>query len=170
LEDTMTPKPATARALRGLLAGLALFGIGAQLAPASAQDRYPSRPVKIVVPFGAGGVADITARLVAEKLGTQLNQRFVIENQPAAGGVTAAKSVIASEPDGYTIALLSNGTARASRCSRTSASILSRISSRSRVSPISTSCSSPMQALPTRRWPTWSLPERRSRAGSMWAR
>jgi tripartite-type tricarboxylate transporter receptor subunit TctC len=99
-----------AGALRGLFAGLALLGFAAQ-APASAQDRYPSRPAKIVVPFGAGGVADITARLVAEKLGTVLNQRFVIENQPAAGGVTAAKSVLASEPDGYTIALLSNGTA-----------------------------------------------------------
>jgi tripartite-type tricarboxylate transporter receptor subunit TctC len=107
----MPRKPVTpVRAIRGVFAALTLFGLAAQ-APASAQDRYPTRPVKIVVPFGAGGVADITARLVAEKLGTVLNQRFVIENQPAAGGVTAAKSVIASEPDGYTIALLSNGTA-----------------------------------------------------------
>jgi tripartite-type tricarboxylate transporter receptor subunit TctC len=73
--------------------------------------KYPDKSVRIVVPFGAGGVADITARIVAEKLGDKLGQRFYIENQPGAGGIVAARSVISSPPDGSTLALLSNGTA-----------------------------------------------------------
>src|SRR5271166_3761958 len=72
---------------------------------------YPDRAVRIVLPFSAGGVGDITARIVAEKLGDKLGQRFYIENQPGAGGIAAARTVIASAPDGYTLALLSNGTA-----------------------------------------------------------
>src|SRR6266481_8024791 len=79
--------------------------------PAHAQAAYPDRPVRIVLPFAAGGVADITARIVAEKLGERLGQRFYIENQAGAGGINAARTVIASPPDGYTLALLSNGTA-----------------------------------------------------------
>jgi tripartite-type tricarboxylate transporter receptor subunit TctC len=72
---------------------------------------YPDRPVRIVLPFAAGGVADITARIVAEKLGDRFGQRFYVENQPGAGGIAAARTVIASPPDGHTLALLSNGTA-----------------------------------------------------------
>jgi len=79
--------------------------------PASAQGKYPDRPVKIVLPFGAGGVADVTARLVAEKLSDKLGQRFVIENVPGAGGITAARAVQQAPADGYTLALFSNGTA-----------------------------------------------------------
>jgi tripartite-type tricarboxylate transporter receptor subunit TctC len=79
--------------------------------PASAQAKYPDRPVKIVLPFGAGGVADVTARLVADKLSQKLGQQFVIENMPGAGGITAARAVLQSPADGYTLALLSNGTA-----------------------------------------------------------
>jgi tripartite-type tricarboxylate transporter receptor subunit TctC len=67
--------------------------------------------VRIVLPFAAGGVADITARIVAEKLSDRLGARFYVENQPGAGGIAAARTVISSPPDGYTLALLSNGTA-----------------------------------------------------------
>jgi tripartite-type tricarboxylate transporter receptor subunit TctC len=63
------------------------------------------------LPFAAGGVADITARIIAEKLGDRLGQRFYVENQPGAGGIAAARTVISSPPDGHTLALLSNGTA-----------------------------------------------------------
>jgi tripartite-type tricarboxylate transporter receptor subunit TctC len=58
-----------------------------------------------------GGVADTTARIIAEKLGDKLGQRFYVENQAGAGGIAAARTVISSAPDGYTLALLSNGTA-----------------------------------------------------------
>jgi tripartite-type tricarboxylate transporter receptor subunit TctC len=77
----------------------------------AAEAGYPDRPVRVVLPFAAGGVADITARIVAEKLGDRLGQRFYVENQPGAGGIAAARTVISSPPDGYTLALLSNGTA-----------------------------------------------------------
>jgi tripartite-type tricarboxylate transporter receptor subunit TctC len=82
-----------------------------RLAPLRAQAKYPSRPVRIVVPFGAGGVADTTVRVVAEKLGDVMGQRFVIENQPGAGGIAAARAVLSAPADGHTLALLSNGTA-----------------------------------------------------------
>ena len=72
---------------------------------------YPNKPLKIVVPFGAGGVADLTARTVAQKLGENLGQSIVIENKPGAGGVVATDSVAKSAPDGYTLLLMSNATA-----------------------------------------------------------
>ena len=78
---------------------------------AGAQQNYPSRPVRFVLPFGAAGVADITARLAAEKLGDKLGQRFVVENQPGPGGIAAARAVLSQAPDGYTIGLVTNGTA-----------------------------------------------------------
>ncbi len=84
---------------------------GAVPAIARAQQAYPSRPVRFILPFGAAGVADITARLAAEKLGDKLGQRFVVENQPGPGGIAAARSVLSQPPDGYTIGLVTNGTA-----------------------------------------------------------
>src|SRR3954463_4694485 len=72
---------------------------------------YPDRPVRIVLPFGAGGVADVSSRIIADRLGERLGQRFVIENMPGAGGIMAAKTVLSSAPDGYTLGLVTNGTA-----------------------------------------------------------
>jgi tripartite-type tricarboxylate transporter receptor subunit TctC len=91
------------------------FGAGAVTAgilarPAGAQG-YPSRPVRFVLPFAAGGVADITARLAADKLGEKLGQRFVVENQPGPGGIAAARSVLSQPADGHTLGLVTNGTA-----------------------------------------------------------
>ncbi|MBX3554280.1 MAG: tripartite tricarboxylate transporter substrate binding protein [Pseudolabrys sp.] len=82
-----------------------------QFSPAMAQAKYPSRPVTIVVPFGAGGVGDLTARLAAMRLSEKLGQQFVIENKPGAGGIVAARAVTGAAPDGYTLGLVANGTA-----------------------------------------------------------
>src|SRR3954463_12998792 len=78
---------------------------------AAAQAQYPGRPVRFILPFGAGGVADVTSRLTAEKLGEKLGQRFVVEKQPGAGGINAMRSVINAAPDGYTLGLITNGAA-----------------------------------------------------------
>jgi tripartite-type tricarboxylate transporter receptor subunit TctC len=92
---------------------LALAGTLAAVATPwlAAQDGWPAKPIRIVVPFGAGGVADLTARAVGQKLGDQLGQAVVIDNRPGAGGVTAGSLVAQAQPDGYTLFLMSNGTA-----------------------------------------------------------
>jgi tripartite-type tricarboxylate transporter receptor subunit TctC len=71
---------------------------------ASAQD-YPSRPVKIVVPYTAGGVPDVIARIVGQRLSEMLSQPFVVVNTPGASGITAVMSVVKAPPDGYTLLL-----------------------------------------------------------------
>ena len=72
---------------------------------------FPSKPIKIVVPFGAGGVADQTARIVAQKLSESLGQSVFVDNKPSAGGIVAGEMVAKAEADGYTLLLMSNGTA-----------------------------------------------------------
>lgn len=93
------------------LAATACIAVIAATAGAQAQDKYPSQPLRFMVPFGAGGVADTTARIVAEKLGDLIGQRVVVENNPGGGGIAAARAVIAAAPDGLTLAMLTNGTA-----------------------------------------------------------
>ncbi len=78
--------------------------------PALAQT-FPARPVRIVVPFGAGGVADLTARALAQRLAESLGQGGVVEKRPGAGGIAAAEAVLRAEADGQTLLLMSNGTA-----------------------------------------------------------
>ena len=73
--------------------------------PAAAQPGFPSRPVRIVVPYAAGGIADLLARLVSERLSPRLGQPVVIENRPGAGGHVGGEHVATSPPDGYTLAL-----------------------------------------------------------------
>ena len=92
----------SAAAGAALLSGLAIS--------AQAQG-LSNRPIRIVVPFGAGGVADVTARVVAQQLSTQLGQPVVIDNKPSAGGIVAADAVAKAAPDGHTLFLMSNGSA-----------------------------------------------------------
>jgi tripartite-type tricarboxylate transporter receptor subunit TctC len=80
-----------------------------------AQTNYPERPVRIIVPYAPGGVADVTTRLVGQKLSEGMGQSFVIENRPGAGGIVGAKAVPASAPDGYTLFLAGNGSAISAR-------------------------------------------------------
>ena len=76
-----------------------------------AQARWPAKPIRIVVPFGAGGVADLTARTVGQKLSEQIGQAVIVENRPGAGGVTAGDAVARADADGTTLLLMSNATA-----------------------------------------------------------
>ena len=78
---------------------------------ASAAWAQMGKTLKIIVPFGAGGIADLTARAVAQKMAEILGQAIIIENKPSAGGIVAGDTVAKSEPDGTTLLLMSNGTA-----------------------------------------------------------
>jgi len=78
---------------------------------APAQAAYPEKPIRLVLPFGAGGVADVTARIMADKLSEKLGQRVYVDNLPGPGGIAAARAVISAAPDGYTLAYITNGTA-----------------------------------------------------------
>ena len=74
---------------------------------ASAQS-YPTKPVRIIVPFGAGGPADVFARVLAQHLQEAFKQNFVVENRPGAGAIIGTDAVAKSAPDGYTLLLMSN--------------------------------------------------------------
>jgi tripartite-type tricarboxylate transporter receptor subunit TctC len=95
----------------GRLCAVLATGLLAFAQSGGAQAAWPEKPIKIVLPFGAGGVADVTARIMADKLTQKLGQRVVIENMPGPGGINAARAVITAPPDGYTMALVTNGTA-----------------------------------------------------------
>lgn len=82
--------------------------LAATMAPAWA-DNYPSRPVRIIVPYGPGGIADVTMRLVAQNLSTRLGQQFFIENRPGAGGVIGMQAAQEAPADGYTLVMIGGG-------------------------------------------------------------
>jgi tripartite-type tricarboxylate transporter receptor subunit TctC len=93
------------------LVRLAALALGLLVATAALAQSFPSKPLRIIVPFGAGGVADITARTVAQRLSETLGQQVIVDNRPSAGGIVAGEAVARAEPDGHTLLLMSNGTA-----------------------------------------------------------
>jgi tripartite-type tricarboxylate transporter receptor subunit TctC len=93
--------------MKRLIRCIAAVTLAAIAMPALAED-YPSRPVKIIVPFGAGGPADVTARLLAQTLQDRLKQPFVVEDKPGAGAVIGTIEVARSAADGYTLLMMSN--------------------------------------------------------------
>ena len=90
---------------------VALLVGGASIGAARAETPYPTRPVRVIIPFGPGGFADITMRLVGQQLSERIGQQVVIENRPSAGGIVAGSAVTAAQPDGYTLFVLSSGIA-----------------------------------------------------------
>jgi tripartite-type tricarboxylate transporter receptor subunit TctC len=105
-------KPVWARLTRRfVMLACALVALSCVAGGAQAQANYPDKPVRVILPFGPGGIADITARLIAQKLSEKLGQNFVIENMPGAGGIAAARAVLQAPADGYTLAFFTNGTA-----------------------------------------------------------
>src|SRR5215813_14426773 len=86
---------------------LAAALLAAPLCGAKAED-YPARPGKIIVPFGAGGPADVAARLLGNVLQESMGQPVVVENRTGAGGVIGTQEVVKAPPDGYTLLMMSN--------------------------------------------------------------
>jgi tripartite-type tricarboxylate transporter receptor subunit TctC len=99
----------------GLRCAAAILALFCAVAPAgharAAGDDYPRKPVKIIVPYGAGGAGDMTIRLLANKLSQNLKQPFIIENRPGAGGIAAMRAVLSAPADGYTLGEMGNGQA-----------------------------------------------------------
>jgi tripartite-type tricarboxylate transporter receptor subunit TctC len=106
LHDQVTH--ARRREVVGGLAVLLLSPLAA--APAAAQPKFPTRPVRIILPFGPGGVADFTMRLLAQKLTEKWGQQVVIENKPGGSGTIAQQTLLQSPPDGYSMSVTGNGT------------------------------------------------------------
>src|SRR5690242_4625797 len=100
--------PLLARFVAVALAGAAAF---AGLAASAQAADYPSKAVRIFVPYGAGGVGDLTMRLLAKKLGEQTKQAFIIENRPGAGGIQAMTEALRAPADGYALGEVGNGQA-----------------------------------------------------------
>ena len=94
---------------RRTLTAVALLASGA--ASLRAQGRFPDRPITLLVPFAPGGIADLTARAVAEHMARTLGQPVVVENKPSAGSIVASQAVAAAKPDGHTLLLMSNANA-----------------------------------------------------------
>src|SRR2546428_12675734 len=94
---------------RASFAGMAALAAALLLPQIAGAQNYPNRPVRLILPFGAGGVADVTARLVTEKLGEKLGQRFVIENMAGGGGAHPPRPGLSAPAGGATLGRVGDG-------------------------------------------------------------
>jgi len=94
---------------RALTRAVIILVTAAGLTVTAQAESYPARTVRIIVPYGAGGIADVTMRLVAQKLGERSGQQFIIDNRPGAGGVIGLRAVASALPDGYTLSMIGGG-------------------------------------------------------------
>jgi tripartite-type tricarboxylate transporter receptor subunit TctC len=99
------------RACSAIVALVVVEFVLAACTQAQSATDYPTKPVRISVPYGAGGVGDLTVRIIAQKLSEELKQQFVVENRPGAGGIIAMKSVLDGPADGHTLVEMGNGQA-----------------------------------------------------------
>jgi len=91
-------------AIRGTIAGAVVLAASSlALAPVVQADDYPNKPIKVIVPFGAGGGTDVLARIWSDAIGKRLGQRILVENMPGANGALGTKAGIKADPDGYTL-------------------------------------------------------------------
>jgi len=88
---------------------ISLLGLVSVAGHPARAETYPARPVRIIVPYGVGGIADVTMRMVAHQLSQRLGQQFLIDNRPGAGGVVAMKAAAVAAPDGYTLGMIGGG-------------------------------------------------------------
>src|SRR5260370_290424 len=94
------------RGFRRVAAAVAMFTASGV---ASAQSPFPSKPVRIFVPYAAGGGVDILARTLGDVVSRQWGQTVIVENRPGAGGVVASQALVTSPPDGYTLIVVASG-------------------------------------------------------------
>ena len=104
----MTPKRLARRVTSSIRAALLTFIVSTNFTAARA-DTYPSKPVRIIVPYGPGGIADVTMRLVAQNLSKRFSQQFFIENRPGAGGIVGMQAAREAPADGYTLVMIGGG-------------------------------------------------------------
>src|ERR1700734_3934880 len=95
---------------RGFILSAAVLS-STMLGRSPSADSYPSRAVRLILPLGPGGVGDISARIIADKLSDKFGQRFFIENMPSPDGLVAGRTVLNAAPDGYTLLLVTGGIA-----------------------------------------------------------
>jgi tripartite-type tricarboxylate transporter receptor subunit TctC len=100
----------TKRCLAAVFIALCSTAAGVVQTAAAADANYPNKPIRLIIPFGAGGITDVAGRMIGQYLGEALSQQVIIDNRPGAGGSIAAQALVGAKPDGYTLLLGTVGT------------------------------------------------------------